>query len=515
MIEEITKRSMDSLLEEKKNVRVTVSYDDMADVRTNIDFPLITRYLKRFFALWLAFSVAFGALSGSIAVLTQRYFLENDVRALLSFNLAGDANLEGYISKMKSPIVLEDALNASGIDLSCLEDIQGAISISGIVPDSAYDKMSMYYDIISQTGQNAIETVQNLLNTSYHTVQFIVSLDYRKAGLSMENGASFMDALLDVYQKYFSARHDENVMMGNALASLDYRDYDYAEAAHLFSTILDNVDSALTEAQRDGGSNFRSVNTGFTFQDLKNIASMLREIDLDLVSAYVVIHSVSVYDPATEIRFYEWRIDNLQRERAVERTRLDSLTSSIAAYEKDPILIAVAEGNSVTSVNEETNTYYDNMIREKLDAQASVASYTRSIMYYERVIERFQALLENASAEGDGESVPVSAEPGQSLSSPEDIEKVAEYLASLNTRTNALIENATLTLNEFYETTAFSNRVRVLIPASVDNPPLVSLVTLVAVGATEALVLMVYLSYCFFKGVSVGNRNRKRENMET
>ena len=265
--------------------------------------------------------------------------------------------------------------------------------------------------------------------------------------------------------------------MGNALSAVDYRDYDYAKAVNIFSTTLNGVSSYLTAVESSATTQFRSTQTGYTFSDLRRIAAMLRNIDLDRTSSYITIHKVSTHDAATEISYYRWRIENIIQQRAVQQTRLNALTDSISAYEKDPVIIAIREGNSVVSPTD-VNKNYDDMISRKMDAQAAVASYSRSISFYERVIEGFQE---------------VSKLGEDAWSTPEDIEKVNTYLANLNNKLNDLVENSIATVDEYYSQTAFANRIRILIPATVEEAPVISKMIVYVILASELIVFILIL----------------------
>ena len=261
---------------------------------------------------------------------------------------------------------------------------------------------------------------------------------------------------------------------------------------NIFSTALDNVRNYLNDmAAKDSSTNgFRSVESGFSFQDLLRDVQILRDVNLDWVSSYVVIHSVSSNDAETEISYYEWLIENLERQRSVEVSRLSSLTKSIEEYVKDPILVAVQDGNSVIANMEDSNANYDTMITEKLDTQARIASFNRSISYYESVIEGFRS----------GEA-----------SRPEDIQKVETYLADLNEKLNTLFENVSKTADEYYVRVAFSDRVRVLMPPSSQEPEMVSTMTLLAGIGTVAVVLFLYLLMAV---VSAGQQSAKTDHSE-
>lgn len=398
----------------------------------------------------------------------------------------------GYdISKVKSPGVIEDALNETGIETSALEGVRKALDIQGLIPASARERMSMYYNAASKQ-TDKLDALNALLDTSYRVSDYIISFDYSSAGMKQADGANFLNALLRAYQDYCVSAYNNNSTLRNSLGAIDYREYDYAEAANIFDTALGNISSYISQVSGGSGADaFRSNQTGFTFSDLSNLASSLKEIDLDRVTSYIVIHSVSSNSPDVQITYYEWLIENIARSRAVQQTRLESLTDSINAYEKDSIVILTgADGSSVAPGMENLNAAYDAMIQEKLDAQAQIASYNRSIGYYESVIEGFR--------QADG-----------GASNPEDVETVKADLESLSKKITELAKNVSLTANEYYERAAFSNQVRVLLPAVSQVPGLGMIIKVMI--ALEALLFFSYLCVAVVLGIREANPRKERE----
>lgn len=475
-------------MDDEKNVilRIVQDEDKTQDDELTLDFGLIGKCLKRFFALWLCLALALGALSGALTLFAQRVALSGEAKALVES--------DGYdISKIKSPIVIEDALHETESDATSIEGIRNALEIQGVISDSAYERLSMYYSLFSQApGAATSDLVQTLLDTDYQVSKYIVSFDYGKADMTREDGLDFLNALLRAYQDYCVSLNS-NTTLQNPLSAADYREYDYAEAANIFSNTLNNISSYLSQVS--GGymaSAYRSKETGFTFAELSKMASSLKEIDLDRITSYIVIHSVSSNPPARQISYYEWLIESLSQRRAVQRTRMNSLIDSINAYEKDSLVIlAGQDGSSVAPGMENLNANYDAMIQEELEAQNLISSYNRSISYYEYVIEGFRQAGDNESA-------------------PDDIASVEEYLADLYEKVSELARNVSLTANEYYEQVAFSNQVRILIPA-IFQISSVSLVKIV--GVVEALLFLIYASASVILGIRDASP-RKRESSE-
>lgn len=472
---------------EEKNVLLTVVHkDEDTQDELVLDFSAIWERFKRMLVIWLCLAVGIGSLSGGAAMVLQRVILKKEARALIQFSTA-----QAYdVNKIKSTAVVQDALNASGIPITRLNVFQNAVNIQGVIPNGAYERMSMYYNMLSPNNPDTT-ILDTLLNAQYQISRYVISFNYSAADLNREDGINFLNELLRAYQDYCAFNYNYNTPVGNALSAVDYHDYDYAEAADIFSRTLSNISDYLSNLNQGAGASFRSTETGFTFRDLSRIASLLRDIDLDRLSSYIVIHSVSSYDAETEISYYQWLIEDLTRQRAIERTRLASLTDSIDSYEKDSVIIFTGPDDSMVANSNDVNANYDAMITEKLSTQSRISSYTRSISYYERVIEGFQ-------------------KSGAS-SNPEDIERVEQYLETLNESVNQLVGNISRTANEYYKIVAFSSQAKTLVPATAKGVSLISRLTIKIVFAVEALLFMCYAGAACFYGIRDANLSRKKQ----
>lgn len=473
---------------EDKNVYLTIMHDGQDDdEELSINLGLIGKHVKRLFALWLCLAFGLGCLSGACGLLSQKVLEEHAAKALISFQ-----NGLHDITKVRSPAVVEETLNEMGLDVLDMEDFQEAIEISGVIPSSDYERLSMYYDLINKSSATMdLGSLNSLLNTGYSVSQYIISFHYRDVHFSKAAGLAFLNALLSAYRDYYMKVYKHDLSMGNPFSVIDYREYDYAEAANIFNNTLNSASSYLSSLANAAG-NFRATQTGLTFQDLRRTANLLKSIDLDRASSYIVIHSVSDNDAETEIAYYRWRIEQLEQQRNVQRTRFYSLEDSINNYRKDDILIINGiNGNSVVSSPTDVNANYDSMIQEKLDAEASIAACTRSISYYERVIQGFQT--------------------AEVTSRPEDIAFVRESLESLNEKVNQLILDISQTVNEYYDTVAFIDEVRILIPPTLQSPSLITLTTVKIVVAVEALLFMAYIVAASVSGIREANPSKKEQ----
>jgi hypothetical protein len=80
----------------------------------------------------------------------------------------------------------------------------------------------------------------------------------------------------------------------------------------------------VANLNRDDTSRFRSSQTGFTFADLYQAIVTLRTVDLDMISSYVTVNTVTK-DKTTLLDYYNYQIERLVRERTVAQDKLNSI----------------------------------------------------------------------------------------------------------------------------------------------------------------------------------------------
>ena len=83
--------------------------------------------------------------------------------------LAPDGN-EFDVNKIKSPNIIESALTNIDEPLSYVENVRRNISIKGVIPSDALDKISLYQSVYSKGGSAALDAVNSLLEIGYRCV---------------------------------------------------------------------------------------------------------------------------------------------------------------------------------------------------------------------------------------------------------------------------------------------------------------------------------------------------------
>ncbi len=444
-------------MDDERNIQLTVVHPPQEDENEiRIDLSLIFGFCRRFFVLWLVVAVAFGALVLAVTAWRHDVAYVGDAMALITYSYDGAAaglapdreKLDP--SKLQSPSVVEAAFDELGIGLENMDKVRTNLKIEGLMSDESYSRRVLYNNMLSKSNSVNMDLINSLLNTKSGATKYIVSFDYNHAGFSRERGVELLNAILNAYRKEFDETYNYNVALGSSIKVVDFTDYDFAEAVTLFSDSLDNIENYLDNLKSGDSSNFRSNQTGSTFDDLLARVSTLRDIDLDQTAAYIMSTGVTRNGAAREIAHYEWLIEDLTRQKAVLETKLASLSESIAAYEKDPVTYISSDDTS-EMMSEGEMDYYDSMIEDKLDTQQQISRYLRTIRFYQSEIEMLRSDHSVTSQMKD---------------------QADAYLSSLNEAINQLISDVKTTADEFYSKASFSKTVQTLVPAMAEAPSL-------------------------------------------
>ncbi len=455
----------------------------------------IFRKFKKYFLVWLVTAVV-----SAMLILTGSAIFSSDqhkaMTALISFTFDGiekgldpDGN-KFDVNSLKNPFVIESALTKLGYPLDELEIIRQGISISEIIPSDAIDRITTYKSVYENATSGALSAAQAMLDVTYYPTQYKVKFNYSQTTFENEEAVEIFNTILDCYRDYFFETYGYNKALGSAVTVLDYTKYDYAESVDVFDSTLLTLKNYVSHLAEEDTTRFRSANTGYTFSDLSEAIKTIQEMDLDRISSYVTVNNVTK-DKDSLIDYYQYRIDALNREKAIASENLKTISSSIETYQKDTIMVF---GNGTDSTNtQETklSEQYDSLIRQKISAQNTVSTTTQKINYYN---QRIKALKDK----------PVGSDA--------KIQKVEEYFEDLDIKVNDLIDNINKTADEYYTTVAFANAYNVLVPAStssvVHSVKNVIEDSVNIIFIVEALIAVIYICVSFFTAVIEESRKK-------
>ncbi len=474
------------------NVTLKNSEEEKEDII--ISFSGIIKQLKRFLLIWLAVAILAGVLipTGYAVFASDQLKVLN---AVISFNYDGiesgkDPNGRTFdVNTLKNPAVIEKALTDLGEDMEQLENIRQGIIIEGIRPTDAIDKITMYQSIYQQGNLTAGE---KMLEVKIYPTQFIVTFNYSATDYKGTRAVEVFNTILTSYSEYFFDTYGFNKALGSAVTTLDYNDYDYAQAVDVFDSTLSTLQDYVNGLSSSDSTRFRASSTGNTFADLSESIGTLREVDLDVISSYINIHTITK-DKETLLAYYDYRVEQLNRQKKIAEDELKTVTEAIADYEKDTIIIYGDKQD--TSQYTQASAEYDNLINRKISAQKTVSTAAQRIdMYQKRITE----LNKNKTS-----------------ASKEKIERVEADLQTLSEKINVLLQKVNDTANEYYETVYLSNSYNILVPASssaLHTAKSIIKAAMEPVLIVEALFFVIYFAAAFISALIADNRKKNKNN---
>lgn len=482
----------------EKNVNLILTQNNEEDNSITISFSTIFKQFKKILSLWLVLAIVGGLITASVSIFFNKTMKTDNITSLVSFNYQGadqglDPNGNEFdVNKIKSPSVIETALSVLDIPLVNVETIRRNIEINGVIPSDALDEMSLYYKIYSSGGSAGLEAVNSMLQIGENPTYYIINFDNNAAGFDIETGKKIIDEILIAYQEYFFTLYGYNEALGSSVAIVDYKEYDYPAAVDIFKKIYDDLDDYVRRLQSNDTEEFRSTKTGYSFDDIRRSINILRTADLDSLSSYITINNIT-NDKEQLLTYYNYRIEELEREEKVLSAELDSLTNSINSYEKDELLIFGEAADMSDKNYSQASEKYDELIEQKVSVQQQHAAKKQEIEYYNSRIKTFENNTNKNNA---------------------DIEYVDKAFADLYEKTKELIDITTQTSDEYYENVVFANAFNILVPSSgsVDEVTLGNSVMHVLI--VEAVIFIVLLGYAIISAIII-DAKRKKSAKET
>lgn len=477
----------------ERNLNVTIKNKEDDRDLVFISMSSILKQLKRFLALWLIVAIIAGILAFVLSAV-KTFSRKNPAKALVSFSYSGiekgldPAGRKFDINSMKNPLVIERTLTKLGMDLEKVESIRENITFDSKIPQDAYERLTTYKNIMETASTGNLAAAQNMLDVTWYPTQFTVYFDFGAAGFDRTDGIEFINTLLEVYRDFFYEQYGYNEPLGAAVKVVGYESYDYAQQIDLFRNSLRTVRNYLASLSNDDNTTFRSSVTGYTFKDLSEYAKTVYSIDLDRISSYISVNNVTK-DKDSALAYYDYRIENLNRDKDEYAERLASIDSSISQYQKDNITYI---GESVNSESTVHSDQYDLLFKQKTSLQASLAQTKQDIKFYE---SRRDALKNNKN------------------SSKASVDKVEADIKSLSEKVSQIVDLTQQTADDYYENVQFAHAYNILIPASRSVAAGISEAireSIKIILIVEALIFMLYLCIVFVTALKIDAAKRSK-----
>ena len=419
-------------------------------------------------------------------------------RALITFQFKGIESGVGPngasfdVTMIKSPYVIQPALEQLGISESYADKVRKNLSISGVIPEDAVEQLTII-EKISEKDATAYEKVRDV---SYFPSQYVIYL-YDDGTFSPKELTQILDGVIASYEDYFIDTYANNDVLSVTSNLLDTSDYDYPEYTDLFETQVNIMRSYAAERMNDA-PDFRSAQTGLSFEDIVSALDFVQSVDIARFVSYVETNALT-RNRARQIEYYNYNIKEYTNKLSELQLRLDSVESTITSYEKDPVVI-VSNSDSTLEYGEK-NEFYDNLINQKIALNKQIAeTNTRINKFYQKVND-----LQNS------EKIPTQA----------DFDYADGLISKLRTVIASWVDLTEETTEEYYNTTLLSNAVKVSVEPQYYIDGGIGHIAKNVIVCAGALVLIVLIWWfaaavkreiLIMRGAEVSSQRRESDN---
>lgn len=440
-------RKMDNLLANDR-IEVILKQDDK-QVEVQEEEVSLAELLRVFLqGKWLIGAFAVAALLFSFLYIRFLTPEIGNIQTIISFNYKGiekglDPNGQNMdVSMIKSPVVLEQVVNVLQLDQYNIssDDLRKNISITPVIPGNVTEHIKRLEGDI----KGNINALQEYI---YYPNKYIINFSVpRNLGISQNYAQQIVDEVVRQYQQYFYKTYSDMSVLASAIQPIDYDEYDYPEISTVIRNQLDIFMNFLnTKLKQENGSNFRSVETGLSFSDIKESISIIQQVDLGRLDSIIGAYNLTK-NKEKLIRLYEYRIkqEELNMQKKNEEAKL--LTDIIQKYKKDQNLIltaAMTAGTDNTGLLslENTDEYYNSLTQQYVDAGVDANKSRIMMQYYQQEIDKLLNDVVDAASKASAEA------------------DLNAYIPVIKERIEYWIDVTNKTVTEYYETNLFNQAI--------------------------------------------------------
>lgn len=435
---------MDNILANDR-IEVVLKQDEkQTEVQEEITLAeLIRVFLK---GKWLIGAFAVAALAVTLFYIKFLSPEIGKIETIISFNYEGiekglDPNGQNMdVSMIKAPVVLDQVVRALQLDQYNItsDDLRKNISISPVIPGNVTEHIKRLEEDI----KGNIDALQEYV---YFPNKYIITFSVdRDLGISEKFAQQIVDEVVKQYQQYFYRTYSDMSVLANAIQPIEYDEYDYPEISTIIHNQLDIFMNFLnTKLKQTNGENFRSVETGLSFSDIRESISIIQHVDLGRLDSMIGAYNLTK-NKEKLIKLYEYKIKMEELNMKNKNEEASLLTDIIQKYQKDKKLILTAamgvEGAGLLNL-EDTDEYYNVLTQKYVDAGVAANQSRINIQYYQQEIDKLQNDMVDAESKAAAE------------------EDVKYYISLIKGRIEYWIDVTNKTVEEYYETNLFNQAI--------------------------------------------------------
>ena len=322
----------------------------------------VFRYLKRWLPLILCFFIGMTLFSYRVIAKKQSY----TASAVIEYT--NSSAKDGYapdgsvidVTEVASSGNMARVMENLGLSLGnySLDRLCAGIKVEPIIEEQALS----IQEAVNEEGEE-------------YTIQptaYVVSCTLDSSG-SEGLARDILNELLDVYFSDYSNKHINQEQVNNQTRDLAGTDYDYLEMVERIDQQLsDTINTLHIRYLRE--RYFRSVNTGYSFSDLRDQFALIRDVNVSRLYSLILGNRISK-DRSLLLNKYQNRIANYELTSQNAQESIDDILRIINAY-IDKMRVS---GNTDIDYNYILNDVYDREWEQ--DESGAREATNRTIQY--------------------------------------------------------------------------------------------------------------------------------------
>lgn len=356
----------------------------------------IIRILKKHILQIMALSLVVGVIGGLVVTSMQTYtctlgFKYNHSEAQEGLAPDGESKLDPY--EIQNPVVIKAALENFGV-----EENDDTLSVKGVRQNISINK------VVTELDKEVSESAA-LLGEKYDVVatEYEMKFTY-DASLGDEFGPKLFSNIVKEYDEFLLAKYYNKKTIDDFAKVVKDSDADYIVISDYMSNRIDGIISSLEDL---AGYNpeYRSLATGYTFTDLAELYSNLREIQYAKYYGNVRAGNLAK-DREMVIKSYQTKVKDLTEEYELNSEIAEKYKAEIAtfydSYKKSGLYYQAKQvQNNVEATNNKdrevlrdsdledyTNTY-DDIVLNYVNRAVVTTDASHSADYYRMIIDSY------------------------------------------------------------------------------------------------------------------------------
>ena len=392
----------------------------------------ILRYLKQFSLMIFLFAVL-GAVLILVYGKSQQHYVASTVIQYTNSGAKDGFTPDGsplHVEEIYSSAVIDAALTDLGYP-SSIDSVRSNCYVEEVIPESQ-QKLN---EALLEKGEDP-----SFIADTYR-VYYIGDNDTGE-----DYARNMLDAIIKNYYEFYAEKYVEEPLQGNGVSALEKGDYDFIESAQ----VLDDSVSAMLDYlldKRAAHPYFRSVETGYTYNDLYNIYHFLYNYEIpSLYAAILSDAETKDIDLLTsrltkECEDIELYIANREERAASLKTLIDNYSErnkEMLDYHyhnsnnQDMGTEYILKDVEYDQESSDKETTYDSLIREYVDLNTSIRQKAIEKEHNQYLLSVFETALNTEDRE---------------TMTPEEIREKLDHCVSLANEYYEYVKNSGQELN--------------------------------------------------------------------